>query len=284
MDSLYREAKAHFQKTYQNVFPPSEKHFEDHFRATIDLAGSEVLLQLVSQNLEPGKNPKILDIGCGFGTFVLFCRKQGYEAYGIDNAEFEINFAQRRMREELPAQHPDEVYRLGSAESLPFDRESFAVVTLWNVLEHVPDYKKVLAEAHRVLRPGGLFFVLSANYGALRREAHYQLLWLPLMPKSWARKYLEIQGRDPSFLMNHIFYVTNLGVLTWLRQKKYRLIAPELVVVAKPELCQSSVKATILKFAKQWQISFLFKTAIRLNLFNPFRHAIIVCAQKRKLA
>ena len=74
------------------------------------------------------------------------------------------------------------------------------------------------AEAIRVLKPGGLLYVVCPNYAALRREAHYHVLWLPLMPRRIASRYLRWRGRNPAFFEQHIYYRTNTGVTAFLRR------------------------------------------------------------------
>jgi 2-polyprenyl-6-hydroxyphenyl methylase/3-demethylubiquinone-9 3-methyltransferase len=54
-------------------------------------------------------------------------------------------------------------YRVGSGTDLPFDSESFDAVSCCDVLEHIRDWKEVIAEAGRVLVPGGLFFFDTIN-------------------------------------------------------------------------------------------------------------------------
>jgi SAM-dependent methyltransferase len=56
--------------------------------------------------------------------------------------------------------------RVGGLEQLRFPDHSFDVVTMWHVLEHVPDPRPTLAEVARILRPGGVFLVGVPNFGS----------------------------------------------------------------------------------------------------------------------
>ena len=59
--------------------------------------------------------------------------------------------------------HPGIRFEASAAENLPFSGESFDYVVLLSVLEHVQDWRKTLAEAVRVLRPGGVLYVSTTS-------------------------------------------------------------------------------------------------------------------------
>lgn len=95
----------------------------------------------------------LLDVGAGNGYFVYMAGKEfGLDAFGIEIAEKEIDFARRVVGIELSKQALEE-----------HDRRDYSVVTLFNVLEHVPDPLSILREAHNHLRPGGYLAVTTPN-------------------------------------------------------------------------------------------------------------------------
>ena len=67
-------------------------------------------------------------------------------------------------------------------ESLPFRDNSFDVIISLEVLEHVEQPAAVPREVYRILRPGGWFYLSCPNYLSFR-EVHYDVAWLPLLPK-----------------------------------------------------------------------------------------------------
>jgi SAM-dependent methyltransferase len=80
-------------------------------------------------------------------------------------------------------------------------------VVMDQVIEHVADQRRVLAEAWRVLKPGGAMYVACPNY--LRfYEPHYKLRFPPLFPKFLGVLYLRLRRRDP-VLLNQLTYTTN---------------------------------------------------------------------------
>lgn len=104
-----------------------------------------------------GYQARVLDIGCGGGFLSNGLAKGGHHVTGLDLSSSSLKVAQSR----------DETgtvkYVQGDAYQLPFPRESFDVVTAMDLLEHVSDPRKILAEATRVLHPGGLFFFHTFN-------------------------------------------------------------------------------------------------------------------------
>lgn len=109
---------------------------------------------------EVGADARWLDLGCAYGFLVEEARQSGFRAVGIDASLFAV--AQARRFAGAAAGW----LGAGHAERLPFADASFDVVSAFDLLEHVPDPERVLAEVARVLRPGGLF--LGATPDPLR--------------------------------------------------------------------------------------------------------------------
>lgn len=159
-----------------------------------------------------------MDIGSGFGAFVIVARRHGYKTVGLEISPYEVEYARRRLAEEIPGCKPDEIFIQADAVRLPFADNTFDAVTLWNVLEHVSDAYCALSEASRILKPGGIIYMMCPNYAAFRREAHYQLFWLPLLPRRLARIYLKASGKRTEYFEKHIFYRTKLEIIRILKR------------------------------------------------------------------
>jgi 2-polyprenyl-6-hydroxyphenyl methylase/3-demethylubiquinone-9 3-methyltransferase len=101
----------------------------------------------------------VLDIGCGGGFTCEFIAKKGATVSGIDLSDVSIEAAK------IHAKESDLIidYRGGTAENLPYEDDRFDVITCIDVLEHVEDVAKVIAEVKRVLKPGGVFLFDSIN-------------------------------------------------------------------------------------------------------------------------
>jgi SAM-dependent methyltransferase len=99
-----------------------------------------------------GHGIRHLDVGCGAGGMLVLARDLGAEVAGIDASEALVEVARRR----LPGVRID----VGEMEELPFDDESFDVVTGINSLQFAENLVAALAEARRVCRRGGSVLML----------------------------------------------------------------------------------------------------------------------------
>lgn len=122
---------------YEATYLLAESHFISRFRRNIQAI--EYLLPVV-----PGK---LLDIGCGVGYFLQVAQERGWDAIGVDLDRAAVEIAQQRGVRVLWER----------AEELPFHNDEFDVVTLFNVIEHLPRPQVVLMEIRRVLKSDGLF-------------------------------------------------------------------------------------------------------------------------------
>ncbi|MGB0747889.1 MAG: methyltransferase domain-containing protein [Magnetospiraceae bacterium] len=111
---------------------------------------ADVIRETLSLN---GK--KVADIGCGDGTLVRMMTREGAEVIGVDPNPVQMERAQAH------ALVGTETYVSAGGEDLPFDDDSLDIVIFFNSLHHVPLPLEApaLAEAYRVLRPGGTLYV-----------------------------------------------------------------------------------------------------------------------------
>jgi len=92
-----------------------------------------------------------LDIGCGTGAFLDKMEQMDMKAYGLDMSREAVDFCRSRRKSRL---------LVGNVEGeLPFRDNAFDIVTSLDVIEHVDDYRRVIEEACRVLRPGGILVI-----------------------------------------------------------------------------------------------------------------------------
>ncbi|HMF75229.1 MAG TPA: methyltransferase domain-containing protein [Bryobacteraceae bacterium] len=147
------------------------------------------------------KGAKVLEVGSGFGTnLAVWLRYFQVDGYGVEPGGEGFNQAYQASRRLLAANAMDAERVINSkGESLPFPDNSFDIVYSANVLEHTEDPERVLMEAIRVLRPGGLLHMEMPNYLSYF-EGHYMvfqppILWKPMLG-SWVRL---VFGRDPAF-------------------------------------------------------------------------------------
>ncbi|MEO1677763.1 MAG: bifunctional 2-polyprenyl-6-hydroxyphenol methylase/3-demethylubiquinol 3-O-methyltransferase UbiG [Pseudomonadota bacterium] len=133
-------------RTLKNMVPARLKHFDRY----VEWAGLDVL-----------------DLGCAGGFMAEAISDLGARVEGIDPAADAI--AAARTHADETGRHIG--YQVGVGESLPYSNGAFDAVVCVDVLEHVADLDRVLAEVARVLRPGGWFLFDTINRTALARLA-----------------------------------------------------------------------------------------------------------------
>lgn len=91
----------------------------------------------------------LLDVGCYTGVFVEIAGRHGWEAWGVDPSRWAARQAQSRGLHVVQ----------GTLETADLPEGGFAVVTMWDVIEHVTDPLETLQQTYRLLEPGGLAVV-----------------------------------------------------------------------------------------------------------------------------
>ena len=109
----------------------------------------------------------VLDLGCAGGFMAEALAGRGADVTGIDPAADAIAAARRHAE----GAGLNIRYDVGVGEALPYADASFDAVVCVDVLEHVSDLPRVLAEITRTLRPGGLFLFDTINRNPLARLA-----------------------------------------------------------------------------------------------------------------
>lgn len=155
------------------------------------------------------KNKKLLEIGSGYGMFLVGAHEHFADVYGIEpqsTEAYEKSFLISRILLKNAGGNPDNIM-LACGESIPFPDNFFDIVYSSSVLEHVANPCQVLCESLRVLKPGGYLQFVFPNYGSFW-EGHFCIFWIPYLPHVLSRLYLRIMGRDPSYsdTLNFINY------------------------------------------------------------------------------
>ncbi|MDE2813856.1 MAG: methyltransferase domain-containing protein [Gemmatimonadota bacterium] len=140
--------------------------------------------------LVPGMD--LLDGGCGPGTITKGLAEivAPGRVVGVDREQSQIDLARC-----LTAGSPTIEFRIDDLCSLTADDESFDVVFVHGVLEHIADPEKAISEIHRVLRPGGLAGARHADFGGFLLEptpeplGQFSQLFIELMKRNGGDPY-----------------------------------------------------------------------------------------------
>ena len=173
--------------------------------------GQDRRLALIRQ-YAPLENRRILDVGCGLGTYVRKLRAFSQDVYGVDIDSDKVAEAQKEL---------EHIY-LAPAEKLPFPDRYFDVVLLHEVLEHVSDDRQAVAEGFRTTKVGGRLVIFAPNrlypfetHGVYWR-GRYRFGNIPLV------SYLPSRWRNA--LCPHVRVYTRAGLLALFAGLPYRTI------------------------------------------------------------
>jgi len=175
-------------------------------------------LELI-EGYKPRKG-KILDIGAATGYFAGLAGQRGWEACGIEVSDYAAGLGRRKGLD----------IRTGTVMDSDFENNSFEAVTLWDVLEHLPDPAGDLAKIHNLLKSDGIIIANTPDsaslYAKLMGRSWYSLIppehLFLFSPKS-LKIFLERQNFEPikflkigkNFTVQYIFQI----MASWLKLK-----------------------------------------------------------------
>lgn len=114
-------------------------------------------------NSEQSQKGKILDIGAGTGDFLLTAKNDGWNVIGIEPSDRAKNIAKQKGIS-------------FAEETASLENNSFDVITMWHVLEHVPNLELQIQELKRLLKPTGTLIIAVPNFKSFDAE-HYGEFW-----------------------------------------------------------------------------------------------------------
>ncbi|HQR37409.1 MAG TPA: class I SAM-dependent methyltransferase [Blastocatellia bacterium] len=138
----------------------------------------------------------VLDLGCGFGGRTAYYALHGRPRTMI-GLEIDLLLVETALHSAPRySDHPRLRFLQGCGEQLPFADESFDVIFSYDVFEHVADLPRVLAECHRVLRPGGRLFAMFPPYFGPRAHHLDFITTLPFLHHLFSPRVLVAAAND----------------------------------------------------------------------------------------
>ena len=168
-------------REYMSELPGRERQFADNF-------------QLVERFALRGR---LLDVGCFTGVSLAVAQRRGWQAAGLEPSQLGRKMAFEHFGLEVWS---------GILPSPDLPPESFDVVTLWDVIEHVPDPGAVVRECWRLLRPGGVLGLGTPDIGSpLAQMMGGRWMWLIRIHFHYfSRTTMSRLLVDSGFMVKHI--------------------------------------------------------------------------------
>jgi len=128
-----------------------------HYEAYIDSAVLEQFFQRYSRylpHLRDLAGEKLLDIGCGLGTFLQFAKAHGFQVAGLESDPKAAEIARKKVDCEVVT---------ATIETSSFQDASFDIIVMWDVIEHLVDPRAAIERVAKMLRPGGKLVIETPN-------------------------------------------------------------------------------------------------------------------------
>jgi len=249
------DLRAVYDDGYWRSATPRQRGYGD-YRADEPLYLKTFRRRLAIVRRHTARPGTLLDVGCAAGYFLAVMREAGWEVAGVDLSSEIVAHAHARFG--FTALHA------GTLETAPWPPASFDLVTLWDLVEHVPDPRAVLMQAHRLLRPDGVLVLetqdvaspfarlLGARWHHFKHAEHLyhfdaatirRLLAqagfaVVELTRRSAGKYVSVDFIAERAARLHPVFSVMLRPLTRLRGANvYLNFGDEMIVVARPNDC-----------------------------------------------
>ncbi|MDP3276062.1 MAG: methyltransferase domain-containing protein [Deltaproteobacteria bacterium] len=133
---------------------------------------------------------RVLDIGCQTGALACVLAERGAEVTGIEPEDWVLEAARKRAE----GWNVTLTLQTAMGEALPFEDNTFDIVTFVDVIEHCSDSTQCLREIARVLAPGGIAYVYGPNRFAPEwfvKDPHYGLALASVLSHNLGKRYVE---------------------------------------------------------------------------------------------
>ena len=162
----------------------------------LSLAGMKHMADVIRTEAATRQVSKCLDVGCAEGRLIRWCELPTVEFTGVDVSRRKLEQAKEK------GYRHTQVCNI-ALEPLPFEEATFDVVVCSHVLEHLEHPERVVAEAQRVLRPGGIFIVGVPMHTGWARLARIHVLPI-FMPSKRRAKLLAEYGHVQFFTLGRL--------------------------------------------------------------------------------
>lgn len=158
-----KEIGKYYQSEEYYSHQENKKGFVPRIYEAVKSVNLKKKYKMATKGLEPGR---MLEIGCGAGDFLHTMEKHGWTCTGIEPSESAKEIATKKVKAKLL--NPQEIDKL--------EDESFDLITMWHVLEHVDNLKEEIKQLQRLLKKGGRLVLALPNFKSADAQ-YYKEYW-----------------------------------------------------------------------------------------------------------
>jgi 2-polyprenyl-3-methyl-5-hydroxy-6-metoxy-1,4-benzoquinol methylase len=177
-------------------------------------------LNKISQFLRAGK---VLDVGCATGYFLEAAKNKGWDIYGVELSEYSSRLAQKKFGSRIFT---------GTLEEAHFADETFDLITLSDLLEHIQDLDAFMREIVRILKPAGLLMLVTPNAASLScrmmgaKWSHYKAEHLHYFTPVTIKTLLKKSGVSPVLIEASPKYLNLEYIISQFQTYQHPIFTP----------------------------------------------------------
>jgi len=185
--------------------------------------------KFICQVVKSGR--KLLDVGCGYGDFLFKMQNRGWDVYGIEPFLDAVKVGRKRVGEERILK--------GELPKVKFRSKNFDVVTLWGVLEHLPNPSIYISKIHNLLRKRGYLIIEIPNLDSF---------------------LLSIFGNNYNWLSinEHVFIYSKKGVKKFLNDNGFSTLSVYSPVKITSNFAINMANLVSNRYFLNWDLTMLF--------------------------
>ncbi len=186
---VYMNPRPHHEAVVENYGDVEDQEYIEEEQGRLETFADS--LELVQKYRRSGQ---LLDVGCHVGTFLMLAEQAGFDVAGVEPSRWGAEIARTRINGSV---------HCGAIEDAPLPEGGYDVITLWDVIEHLPDPALDIRAIHSALRPGGVFVISTMDVESL-------------FARAFGRRW-------PWYMQMHLVYFSRQTLCEMLRREGFQI-------------------------------------------------------------
>ncbi len=186
---VYMNPRPHHEAVVENYGDVEDQEYIEEEQGRLETFANS--LELVQKYRRSGQ---LLDVGCHVGTFLTLAEQAGFDVAGVEPSRWGAEIARTRINGSV---------HCGAIEDAPLPEGGYDVITLWDVIEHLPDPALDIRAIHSALRPGGVFVISTMDVESL-------------FARAFGRRW-------PWYMQMHLVYFSRQTLCEMLRREGFQI-------------------------------------------------------------